>query len=84
MRYTIINSLDLEKVDLKELSSDPSFNIDRSQCILVFKGETPHSLRKIKPVEYGNRYYHSHKEMIALKKIVSANPSLGWVLSQED
>lgn len=82
MRYTIINIIDLDNINLTELSGEVIYNIDKSQCILSFVGEIPRSLRAVTPVNFGNRFYHTHKEMISLKKIVTADPSLGWLLVQ--
>ena len=84
MRYVIINTSDLNDIDLSEFEDvEIKFNVEKTECILNFNGEIPKSLRKIKPVDVGNRYYHTHKEMMLLKKMATIDLSLGWVTIED-
>ena len=86
--YTIIKITDLSKIKVLDFSNDDEISIKKNTlntlCILKFKGMPPKSLNGIEIVEFGGRLYHNHSQMMAMKKIVSNDLSLGWVKIEEN
>ena len=79
MKYIIIKSIDLKVLDISEFVGVLMYNVDKSLCILSYKGDKPKSLSKVNIEPFEGRVVHTHTELIELKKIVSSKESYGWV-----